>query len=92
MGDHWNKLLPFRVTVKEGSPDTGPPFLEIMDCATHDDGRTAYAYLIPKYEDDYQTMEGYMRCYGHAERMRDHLNETIASIGITAYRPGSPIP
>ena len=86
--DSWNPLLPFQVDISEGSTDTGPPSLTIEDSATLEDGRTVYVYLIPKYKDDFRTVEGYDRCYEHASRVRDLLNDEIAKVGIMAYRPG----
>ncbi|MCY4511498.1 MAG: hypothetical protein OXG35_31720, partial [Acidobacteria bacterium] len=80
----WNELLPFEVSVKEGSKETGPPFLNIEQGAALDDGRTVTVYLIPEYDNDGQTVEGYDRCYAHACRVRDLLNEKIAKVGITA--------
>ena len=86
--DNWNPLLPFQVSVAEGSKETGPPTLTVDDGATLDDGRTVAVYLIPKYKDDFQTVEGYNRCYEHACRVRDLLNDEITQVGIMAYRPG----
>lgn len=88
MSHDWNPLLPFQVTVTEGSLDTGPPSLTVDDDATLDDGRSVSVYLIPKYTDDFRTKEGYDRCYEHACRVRDLLNDEIAKIGMMAYRPG----
>ena len=88
MDRDWTSLLPFELTLKEGSPDTGPPTLAVESSGTLEDGRTIYAYLVPKYKADYRTMDGYMECYREAERVRDLLNETIEQIGMRAYRPG----
>ena len=84
--EDWNPLLPFDVTVKEGSRDTGPPFLEVTEYPTLDDGRQVTVYLVPEYEQSYRTSEGYSACFEHAEELRDKLNELIAKIGISAYR------
>lgn len=88
----WVRRPRFYATVTEGSPDTQPPMLEIVqdDRPTLPDGRTVDIYLFLKYQDDCQTDEGYSRCYAHAERVRDLLNDAIAGVGLRAYRPGEP--
>lgn len=91
MSGDWKPLLPFYVRVKEGSPDTGPPFLEVDETTTLEDGRQVSLHLVPKYKDDYRTKEGYHRCFRHAEHVRDLLNDEIERIGIMAFRPGQVI-
>ena len=87
MEPKWNQLLPFRVDVTEGSLDTGPPALTVEGRATLEDGRTVSVYLVPKYKDHFGTKEGYDRCWDHACRVRDLLNDEIDKIGIMAIRP-----
>ena len=90
----WNPLLPFTVRISEGSPagpgsSTGiPPALVVDAEATLEDGRTVMVSLIPKYDSDPATKEGYMQCYRHCCNVRRLLNENIDKISLMAYRPG----
>jgi len=89
----WSPRAEFSATVTEGSPDTQPPILEIVqnDRPTLPDGRTVDIYLFLQYQDDYRTEEGYLRCLNRAEQVSGLLNDAIRSIGLRAYRPGEPV-
>ena len=95
--EDWNPLLPFSVVVNEGTTagpgsSTGiPPALGVEAEATLEDGRKVMVYMVPKYDSDPATKEGYMQCYRHCSNVRDLLNEHIDKIGLMAYRPGTVI-
>lgn len=93
MNQEWNPLLPFEVTLKEGTkggpmnPRGVPPHLVVEAEATLEDGRTVAIYLVPKYDGDAATKESYMQCYFHCKEVRDLLNDHIDKIGLMAYSP-----
>lgn len=74
--------------VKEGSPDTGPPFIEIA-VGTLEDGREICVYLNPRRIYDYRLEEGYSRCFDEATKLQGLIDEKFESVTVSVYRPGA---